>query len=404
MRYRNPNDPMNTPDKQLGLEAADWLVRLQDRDPDREEPYPDLAERVKAFWKWLYRSADHMRAFFETMETDRRLHSIDPHASISVQALLADTAEDVVKFPHSMHGASQSMLGQQYTVRQANRLRWRLTLVASLTALAAMTIALALVLYPGRASTAFYTTGIGERQIITLDDGSVMTLNTSTRVAVTLDRHLREIHLLAGEALFDVRHHFYRPFRVVSDDVLLEDLGTQFDVYRKATGTQILVLQGRVQVNCACTQGIARPPGDGGFDRSEVPRVKAASTVTLGAGEQAEITVTSGNASLQRQAIRPEEMKRAVAWKDGALLFNGETLARAVEEFNRYSYQRLVVADPSIANLRVGGFYMDGDADGFVKALQVGFGILVLPPDPSNPDPSIIRLGRAPTPPKLSRH
>ena len=404
MRYRNPNDPMNTPDKQLGLEAADWLVRLQDRDPDREEPYPDLAERVKAFWKWLYRSADHVRAFFETMETDRRLHSIDPQASISVQALLADTDEDIVKFPHSMHGASQSMLGQQYTVRQANRLRWRLTLVASLTAIAAMTVALALVLHPGRASTAFYTTGIGERQIITLDDGSVMTLNTSTRVAVTLDRHLREIHLLAGEALFDVRHHFYRPFRVVSDDVLLEDLGTQFDVYRKATGTQILVLQGRVQVNCACTQGIARPPGEGTLDRPEVPRVKPASIVTLGAGEQAEVTVTSGNASLRRQAMGPEEMKRAVAWKDGALLFNGETLARAVEEFNRYSYQRLVVADPSIANLRVGGFYMDGDADGFVKALQVGFGILVLPPDPSNPDPSIIRLGRAPTPPKLSRH
>src|SRR5207244_1902240 len=127
MRSRNPNDPMNTPDKQLGLEAADWLVRLQDRDPDREEPYPDLAERVKAFWKWLYRSADHMLSFFDTMESDRWLHSIDPHASISVQALLADTDEDIVKFPHAMHGASQSMLGQQYAVRQANRLRWRLT-------------------------------------------------------------------------------------------------------------------------------------------------------------------------------------------------------------------------------------------------------------------------------------
>ena len=101
--------------------------------------------------------------------------------------------------------------------------------------------------------------------------------------------------------------------------------------------------------------------------------------------------------------MRPEEMKRATAWREGEIWFNGETLATAVEQFNRYSDQRVVVADPAIADLSVGRFYVDTDANDFVKALQA-FGILALPPDPSSPDPSTIRLGRARSPPKLSPH
>src|SRR5437899_2480497 len=74
MRYRR-NDSTNSPDSQAGLEAADWLLRLQTADLTREESYPDLAGSWEAFLEWLNRSPGHVRAFLEIIETDRRLRS-----------------------------------------------------------------------------------------------------------------------------------------------------------------------------------------------------------------------------------------------------------------------------------------------------------------------------------------
>ena len=73
--------PTNSSTSRLALEAAEWLLRLQETEPDSEEPYPDLADRWGAFLKWLNLSAKHVRAVLEILETDRRLRSIRSRAA-----------------------------------------------------------------------------------------------------------------------------------------------------------------------------------------------------------------------------------------------------------------------------------------------------------------------------------
>jgi len=76
MRHRNRNDSTHSPDSQAGIEAADWLLRLQNADAGRKRPYPARAGRwAAAFLDWLNRSPHHVRAFLEIIEIDRKLRS-----------------------------------------------------------------------------------------------------------------------------------------------------------------------------------------------------------------------------------------------------------------------------------------------------------------------------------------
>jgi len=70
MRRRRKNST-----KQAGLEAANWLLRLETGDPARAKARRDLIAYSKAFVKWLNRSPVHVRAFFEIVETDRKLRT-----------------------------------------------------------------------------------------------------------------------------------------------------------------------------------------------------------------------------------------------------------------------------------------------------------------------------------------
>jgi transmembrane sensor len=64
-----------------------------------------------------------------------------------------------------------------------------------------------------------------------------------------------------------------------------------------------------------------------------------------------------------------------LAWQGGAISFQGESLADAISEFNRYSRRRLELGDPELGTLRVGGEFRTTDIDSFVAALRASFGL-----------------------------
>ena len=51
----------------------------------------------------------------------------------------------------------------------------------------------------------------------------------------------------------------------------------------------------------------------------------------------------------------------------------------AVAEFNRYRQAPILVVDPKVASLRVGGRFGLKESDQFLEALRSGFGIKVAP-------------------------
>lgn len=65
-----------------------------------------------------------------------------------------------------------------------------------------------------------------------LNDGSIVYLNTRSRVEEQFSRQARNVRLLEGEAMFSVEHDRARPFRMISDDTVIQAIGTQFNVYR----------------------------------------------------------------------------------------------------------------------------------------------------------------------------
>jgi transmembrane sensor len=190
-----------------------------------------------------------------------------------------------------------------------------------------------------------YTTRIGETKIIPLVDGSVITLNTSSEVAVDYTRARREVHLLYGETLFDVAKNKSRPFIVVAGDTHIRAVGTSFTVkFLPNQPLQVLVQEGTVEVR-----------------RPDIPQ---ASPVRVSINSRA---VAPQNAPIETQAIEPARIKRDLAWRTGRISFDNVTLKMAAEEFARYSEIQIEV-DPAIANQSITGLFVSNDPIGFARA------------------------------------
>jgi transmembrane sensor len=193
-----------------------------------------------------------------------------------------------------------------------------------------------------------YRTDLGEEKAVTLMDGSVIHLNTETSVEVALRDTVRELRLLKGEARFDVAHDPNRPFLVTAGSATLRAVGTAFNVRLRSDFTELTVIDGVVAVR----------------DGQSTPRqVKAGGAAAIRSGT---VAVTT---------LEPAYVKQRLAWQNGLIELDGETLAQAVEEFNRYRRTPLVIGDPQLASLRIGGTFRSGNSDDFVRALADGFGI-----------------------------
>jgi len=201
-----------------------------------------------------------------------------------------------------------------------------------------------------------YRTDIGDMSRVILSDGSAVTLNTDSELRVRFTNAKRTVMLLRGEAQFAVAHNARRPFEVLARDRVVRAVGTVFDV--RMSGEQsmtVLVTEGRVAVAARASTG------------------NPAATTTVDAGEVA--TVSGG--SLTVTGLSASEAARRMAWRNDQLDFQGETLAEAVAEFNRYNRRQIRIEDSSLEQINVGGSFKPRDIDSFVAALERSFGIKV---------------------------
>ena len=98
-----------------------------------------------------------------------------------------------------------------------------------------------------------FNTGVGERKVVNLPDGSTVTLNARTRLRLDENAYgqsTREVELLAGEAFFDVAKDSSRAFIVQAGRLQTTVLGTSFNIqtYEEMDEQVISVYTGRVQV------------------------------------------------------------------------------------------------------------------------------------------------------------
>jgi transmembrane sensor len=209
-----------------------------------------------------------------------------------------------------------------------------------------------------------YSTSVGGRSHLLLQDGTSVDLNSGSEIQVRFTGQLREVLLTRGEALFSVAHRTNWPFSVRAGTATIHALGTRFSV-RLLDNEQadILVLEGRVVI-------------DGGH-RHEAAKVAAPETAepvswSASAGEGISLKASV----LERRAkLGTDTLRRKIAWIDGWLWFQEEPLPDAIAEFNRYHLDRVVMVDPRLSRLRIGGRFRSADLQSFISTLEKSFGV-----------------------------
>jgi len=208
-----------------------------------------------------------------------------------------------------------------------------------------------------------YGTSLGEVRQIPLSDGSVVAINTQSTVEVAMHSDVREVTLARGEAWFKVAHDKQRPFVVSVGRIRVRAVGTAFSVRRHDDGADVLVTEGVVET---WTVG------------EESRRVQVA------AGSRASVTEYESPKPVQAAA----DITRSLAWRDGRIVLEGETLDQAVAQFNRYNTKKLVIGDPQLAAEKLVGQFRATDPATFAGAVATTLNAEV------DTEGDIIRLSR----------
>jgi transmembrane sensor len=197
----------------------------------------------------------------------------------------------------------------------------------------------------------------GQRMEARMADGSLLRLDTATRLDVAYYRHRREVRLQDGQAVFEVQTDADRPFHVLAGPVRVTVVGTRFSVrYTPGlpgnAGVQVAVEAGRVRV-------APLAPGEAGLGRYDL----LAGTL-LGAGEQ--IAANEQGEPGPVTAVPPDGI---APWREQRVSFVDVPLGQALAELERYHPTGLMVRDPRAAALRLSGTFDPMATDALRKAL-----------------------------------
>jgi transmembrane sensor len=197
------------------------------------------------------------------------------------------------------------------------------------------------------------STQIGERALLVLADGSKVTLNTDSAVRADYTGRERRLTLVRGEAFFDVAKNPTRPFIVTAGSRQVIAVGTAFNIRLQDQQVRVTLVEGTVRiVPTAIPSAIANP------EKQREP------AVTLEAGS----ALVTGADGIDR--VESLDTARATSWRSGKLVFEGDRLADVVAEMNRYSREKLEIADPALEDRKVSGVFEPTEGQAFAKALD----------------------------------
>ncbi len=284
-------------------QAVDWILRI------RSENCPETERH--AFNTWLEESASHRQAY-ETVQA--QWEWMEPFKAMNFPA-------------------------RDAALRYRGKSPRRLFIYS-----AAATLLLAMGL------TAFmpngwlgiphtYVAEKGDRQTVTLADGSRIELNTESEVRVHFNRWQRSVEIIKGEAFFTVNHDAERPFEVRAGSGRIRDIGTAFEVYIKPQHVIVAVQEGIVEV-------------------------QASGKRELTAGQQ---LAFSNNGEFQ--ALQAQDVAGLTAWRQGNLVFRDRRLDDVLAEVGRYHDTRIRLQNETLGKLRVSGIFHTAELGDTLNAI-----------------------------------
>jgi len=329
--------------------------------PSEDDP------RLEAAGFWCARLADGHMSGAEQAEFDAWLAEPANREAFDRAVATWQAFDHVAATPELIVMRGQAL---EY-VRRANRGRWARSLLSRRGALIGVAASLILAVGVGgvwlRYVPRAYVTGVGERRVVALPDGSRASLDASTEVDVRFLGDRRQLWLKRGRADFTVAKNPLRPFSVAAADKVVVATGTQFSVELLSRQVRVVLYEGHVAVldrsragEAARPVGLATRPAAGGSapaaDQALIP------------GRELIATVAAPGAR-----VVAADPARSLSWEAGQLVFSDEPLVSAVERVNRYSSDKLEVGDPAAANVLVSGVFTAGDTNAFVDGVTAVF-------------------------------
>lgn len=323
------------------LAAAEWFVRLQSARVSVED--------TLAWQGWLQESSRHAQAFARIEEVSHALRSVPVPSPVPVRQLARDRYDGSVPL-------------KDWKAPDAARWPW---VTLALAAVCAGIVCSAVFWKTPTPKT--FSTGVGENHLVTLSDGSTISLGGDTRIAVLLSEKERAVELMKGEALFNVAKDATRAFKVRAGNATVVAVGTAFDVRRDSDRAVVSVTEGRVLVEPAAD---FLPVS---VLREFKPNLR---TVRLDAGQQ----TTAGRAGIAEPS-QVEDPAAATAWQSGRLAFHLQPLRYVLEDVNRYASKPIVLEDASLGALVITGTVEPRNIAGWVGSLERAFDLEAIEED-----------------------
>ena len=316
----NDNQPQNGPSG--SPDAASWFARLQRR--------PDDGALRRSFETWLAADPRNRQDWESVNGAWDRLGALKDDSRVQA--------------------ARRSVQAELASARRRPQMRWAAGIAAVVVSASALvgygawrqgsdapretTVAAA------PQALAVYITPVGGQKVVTLDDGSKITLSTDTEVRLTEWGRRRGLAVVKGEAFFEVAKNPDRPFVVAASGRTVTALGTAFDVRVEPGQWSVSLLEGKIRVAS--------------------PRAM----VDIAPGHE---LVQAGD---QPWTVQPRNVADLTSWRDGSLVFESRPLGAIVAEMNRYSTRKVRIDDPALAATPLSGRFRTGDVAGFVATLE----------------------------------
>jgi len=327
---------LNNDDDAMFDQASAWIAKL-----DR-----NLTESEKIeFRTWLSKNAQHQKLIIEMAAMWDKMDSLDRLAAI---------------FPAENKTESK---GESATTSAP----WPLALAASLVLAVFVTFFTETPLdslWQAEQQFVRYETAVGEKSTIYLPDNSKVLLNTNSVLLVRYTDEYRLLDLQRGELHVEVAHDKSRPLSVVANQKVIQAVGTAFSVQVKTSEVELIVTEGKVII--------------GQLDKKQVINEEtltiSASSLAVSQGEIASLAAMNIGAD-KVSVIDHKAIKQSLSWRQGNLVFNGETLAEAMAEVSRYTSVTFEIADEELKQIKIAGRFKTGDVKGLIAVLNHNFNI-----------------------------
>ncbi len=193
-------------------------------------------------------------------------------------------------------------------------------------------------------------TQAGEKQELTLPDGSKVWINEQSRLSYHPDFQPRKV-FLEGEAFFEVENLNDASFEILSGDARTVVLGTAFNVraYPAENQIEVTVEHGKVAVNLQANK---------------------AAPILLKAGNTGVVNKTSKDLSKKEQKV-----VNAASWKTKQLTFENMRMAEVIESLERYFGIIIEVDDERILNCHFTGNYQNPELKQILDVLKFGLAL-----------------------------